>query len=526
MNSKTSPGSETSVKSVIKAPSISKESIKSSTSLKKSEACMDFLPAIESERKISSRNNNNAETKENNKKGNPGNFTTVVENLKKKMIDEILAKKKQEEEERERFVKESTEKKAAEAAEIIRQAKRLILYRKPTCRRINRALVVSECYRELDAQVKFQETIRRMDQEEEDRYVNLMKSDVAKYEEEQQETAKKRLEQQRKYASGLREQIEENEKNANEKKTEEFEAEKQDQININKYLQDIKEHEEQELLNKKQKLKQFFRDAIEEKKRYDLKLQQEDEFEDRAIEAYQNAKTRISKMHKEIPLKRKQNIELKAQVIAEKHRTFMKSTKELENKIFEKATEEQEALYKEKERKRKEREAHMRKQLQDLQKETAAAKLEQFQKAKDLKVWDMMQRFKRVEYNKDVELKEQGAQWEKKMEYGNSLRKCISQKELERQQDQILEEKVENMTEVTEKENQRVIDYANEVIHESRNVRPLYPILKAVEECKKEMGLVPLRKKRETVTATAPRRRQARLRVCTKFVPEEQICYL
>ncbi|XP_076652576.1 uncharacterized protein LOC143358921 [Halictus rubicundus] len=489
---------------------------------------MDLLPAIESQGVL--KVENNPEKKENanakNKKNNPKKFTTAVENIKKKRIEEILAKKKQEEEERERFVKESAEKKAAEKAEIIRQAKRLILYRKPMCRRINRALVVSECYRELDAQVKFQETIKRMDQEEEERYVNLMKSDVAKYEEEEREKARQQLEKQRKYASGLREQIEENERNANEKKTEEFETGKQDQINITKYLQDIKEHEEQELLNKKQKLKQFFRDAIEEKKRFDLKLKQEEEFEDRAIEAYQNARTRINKMHKEIPLKRKQNVELKARAIAEKHQMFMHSTEELENKIFEKATEEQEALYKEKERNRKDREDRMRKQLQDLRKETAHAKLEQFRKAKDLNDWEMLQRFKRVEYNEDWELKEQRAQWDKKMEYGNSLRRCVSQKELERQQEQILEEKAGDLTEVVEKENQRVIDYANEVIDESRNVRPLYPILKAVEECKKEMGLVPLRKKVETVTATGPKRRQSRLRVCTKFVPEEQICYL
>lgn len=71
-----------------------------------------------------------------------------------------------------------------------------------------------------------------------------------------------------------------------------------------------------QLRNKKQKLKQFFKDAIEEKKQFDLKLKQEEEFEDQAIEIYQNAKERIKNLHKEVQLKRKKNIEHKIQAIS------------------------------------------------------------------------------------------------------------------------------------------------------------------------------------------------------------------
>lgn len=59
-------------------------------------------------------------------------------------MEELLAREKAAEEERERFVKEATERKAAEREEAVKQAKRLILYRKPMCRRINRALLLSE----------------------------------------------------------------------------------------------------------------------------------------------------------------------------------------------------------------------------------------------------------------------------------------------------------------------------------------------------------------------------------------------
>lgn len=40
------------------------------------------------------------------------------------------------------------------------------------------------------------------------------------------------------------------------------------------------------------------------------------------------------------------------------------------------------------------------------------------------------------------------------------------------------------MTKIIEKENQKVLDYAEEVINESKGVRPLYPILKVVQVCK------------------------------------------
>lgn len=67
--------------------------------------------------------------------------------------------------------------------------------------------------------------------------------------------------------------------------------------------------------NKKQKLKQFFKDAIEEKKQFDLELKHEEEFEDRANEIYRNAKTRIQKLHKAVKHKEEEEREQKSQLI-------------------------------------------------------------------------------------------------------------------------------------------------------------------------------------------------------------------
>lgn len=55
-----------------------------------------------------------------------------------------MSKGQKAEEERRMFVKEMTERKVAERAEVVQQARRLLQQKKPLCRQINRALLVSE----------------------------------------------------------------------------------------------------------------------------------------------------------------------------------------------------------------------------------------------------------------------------------------------------------------------------------------------------------------------------------------------
>ena len=51
----------------------------------------------------------------------------------------------------------------------------------------------------------------------------------------------------------------------------------------------------------------------------------------------------------------------------------------------------------------------------------------------------------------------------------------------ERIEEKLCEEKAIDVTKIIEKENQKILDYAEEIINESKDVRPLYPILKATE---------------------------------------------
>lgn len=62
-----------------------------------------------------------------------------------------------------------------------------------------------------------------------------------------------------------------------------------------------------QLMNKKERLKHFFRDAIEEKRRFNLKLKSEDEFEDRVNEIYRGANERIKKLQKSMTQREQQD---------------------------------------------------------------------------------------------------------------------------------------------------------------------------------------------------------------------------
>ncbi|CAK9817010.1 hypothetical protein ANTQUA_LOCUS9201 [Anthophora quadrimaculata] len=503
----------------VKNVKISKSSVEIETP-KDSQHSNHEATSVREEKKVQASKSEKIETKEPKEE----KVVSLLEDIKRRRIQERLAKEKRAEEERERFVKEAAEKKAAEREEVIKQAKRLILYRKPMCRRINQGLFVSECYRELDAQVKFQETIKTIDREAEIAYANSLKEDVRRYEEEMKEKEEKELEKRKNYSLELRKQIEESGNAKAAMEQEEFECDKLDQINMSKYLHDVKEHEAEQLLNKKQKLKQFFKDAIEEKKQFNMILKREEEFEDRANEIYRNAKARIQKLHKEQKLKEKEEKERIAQLITERHAQHQQTMLEAEEKILKKEQEEQEAGYQEKQRIRKEREARLRKEVHDLRIERENAKSKQLQEERDMKTWELMQRFKRDEWNREMDAEERRKEWNKRNEYGKMLKKYISEREIVRKEEQLVEDEMANMAKIMEVENQRVLDYAEEVLNESKGVRPLYPILKAVEDCKKQMGLIVPKKIGETVKRKP--RRVPRTLVCTKPVPEEKIFYL
>ena len=79
---------------------------------------------------------------------------------------------------------------------------------------------------------------------------------------------------------------------------EELEAEKRDLKNMEDEIRMIEECEAEQASKRKRELKKLFTDALEEKKRYQMDLKRNEEFENRALEVFTKSKDRIKRIGK------------------------------------------------------------------------------------------------------------------------------------------------------------------------------------------------------------------------------------
>lgn len=112
-------------------------------------------------------------------------------------------------------------------------------------------------------------------------------------------------------------------------------------------------------------------------------------------------------------------------VSAEKYVSTEQAREAKEQDILKKAIEEKEAAEIEKRKAQKEREEKMRALMEEYRLHDAAIKTKLRQEEKELRAWEMMQRFKRDEYDKQTNLEERKQQWQQKLEYANELQKDI-----------------------------------------------------------------------------------------------------
>lgn len=112
-------------------------------------------------------------------------------------------------------------------------------------------------------------------------------------------------------------------------------------------------------------------------------------------------------------------------VSAEQYVSTEKTREAKEQEILKKTIEEKETAEAEKRKAQKEREEKMRILMEEYRFHDAAVKTKQRREEKDLRAWEMMQRFKRDEYDKQTNLEERKQEWQQKLEYGNELRKDI-----------------------------------------------------------------------------------------------------
>ncbi|KAI4502890.1 hypothetical protein M0802_001934 [Mischocyttarus mexicanus] len=156
-----------------------------------------------------------------------------------------------------------------------------------------------------------------------------------------------------------------------------------------------------------------------------------------------------------------------------------------------------------------------------------AAKIKLKKEEMDIKTWETLQRFKRDEYNKQIELNDLMEKRNRKINYARDLMKHMELQKNERKHKNRLDDEFDEMKIAIKQVNDRVLSYNKQVLEESKGVRPLYPILKAIEECKEEMGLTKPSKLMKPISPKKlKRRRGVRRGPCTKILEENKVHYM
>ncbi|KAJ8669984.1 hypothetical protein QAD02_001243 [Eretmocerus hayati] len=462
-------------------------------------------------------------------------WTDTAQNIEKRRREEILSRRKVEEAARLEFAKEMQAKKAVERAEIVKQAKELLLYKRPACRLINRSLLVSEVLRELEQQIKFKDSIKDAHKKIDDDWVKHVLEDIQKFRREEAIRLEAKTDKTRKHKKEMEKQIQKRKKELEEMKEFIRKAELEEMENMSKEIQEIKENELKEALRKKEELNKMFVEAIEEKKVFEAKLRQEEEFQQKTLKIYNEMKREMDKTAKEkLKLareKRRRVADQLAKRIGKKlEKDRQKNSKEEEErgdeaakKIEEQRKAEELRVLEEKKQKKEKARIEMERQMKIDEEQREKRKKEE----QELNLWETLQRYKRDEFNKQWNLEQLQKEKEKKIEYGRILQKQMEENEARKQKILAEEDDSKLVKEMVDKANERILTYGEKVLNESRGVRPLYPIIKTIEQFKKEAGLIPLSKADEENNddVNVPKKKKGRQIVCKKTIDDADAYY-
>ncbi|XP_053597860.1 golgin subfamily A member 6-like protein 2 isoform X3 [Microplitis demolitor] len=249
---------------------------------------------------------------------------------------------------------------------------------------------------------------------------------------------------------------------------------------------EIKRTENTVMRNKKQKLQEMFLESIKNKELEQERLKNHDILVNSLVEAYAKAKDHLNEMTqakwKEIQAEKIRRSELMAKKCAVIWET---DEKESEDRL-KKAIQEREEIEIEKMKARENKKQKLKADIEKYQAEHAATIEKWKQEEENEKKWEAYQRCKRDEYNKKMKLKEIQKEQIKKKKIAQDLKTQMKEQEDLRREEMIKNDDSIYTTEALKKINEKVLAYGEEVLEESRGVRPLFPIIKVIEQFKKE----------------------------------------
>ncbi|CAD6235900.1 GSCOCG00008036001-RA-CDS [Cotesia congregata] len=134
------------------------------------------------------------------------NWNNAIVNVTKNCREELLSRRRNVNEEKLKLIQKLAEQNREERAVIVKEAQKLILYKKPQCRLINAALFTSECFRELQAQLEFKKMLKGIEDGYNKEYIEKLRKDAEDYCLEKRIEVKKSWEKKEAYRNELKKQ--------------------------------------------------------------------------------------------------------------------------------------------------------------------------------------------------------------------------------------------------------------------------------------------------------------------------------
>ncbi|RZB40905.1 trichohyalin-like, partial [Asbolus verrucosus] len=288
-------------------------------------------------------------------------------------------------------------------------------------KQLTSALVLSETLYERDRQKEFNAMIKQREKEIERQTADLVIESAEKERREDEEKKQKKLEEGKKVAQVLMEQIKENERIRKEEIRLHIEKETQDGINAAREEELLKQFEFEEKLKRKREIQREQRKQIRDEQLRQQHLKKENDEIEKATEFYSKAKKRIDCMMK---IKEK---EMRDERIANRLNAARKAAAEqvnrekIQEEITARAVAEREAVEKAKVEAKRASEAQAREDRIEDRKRY----LERLEREKlvenEIKRWEMLNRIKTAEVMQEYDVQKRKDKWAKILQYRKEL---------------------------------------------------------------------------------------------------------
>ncbi|XP_014275208.1 cilia- and flagella- associated protein 210 [Halyomorpha halys] len=372
------------------------------------------------------------------------------------------------------------------------KAKDIAFYDQDSTKTFHSAFRISEVQAERQAQLEFNEKLKKIERAIETKYAQSIMDDAKRFKEEQDEEKRQLLELKKKLGAQARISYAEAEKAKRAEKEKIEKEDKEDMALMKRQLEQVIQNENNEILRKKEMIRISLIENRQLAEKNKNLMKQEDEEESKAIEIISNGKMRIAKIRKEkedqmMENKRNRYQALSTNITQEGQAKLEKEEESYKRAVAKLEKRENDAIEKSKQYQEMLRNERIQTHIDDMKREE-----ERLAKERELLKWEILRRFKREEINNQFSDKSKEDKRKKASYYRNifkeQIENDIDKKVKEKEIELAAAKKAQENWDMSDKQ---FLEYAYKVREESKNKgRPLYPLDAAIYEFKKKNQLL------------------------------------